>query len=195
MKTVKKEKRTVQQFLSKIWDVLVKCMRTGDKENEHPTWTVFGKMSGDAMTYIKAFRKKWAATWQNQQSDCASSEDSDKPRHPPSLIRVFAVRIKKAWILKLATHSAHSEAHTHFVGFVMSWLKCSLAWEIMLPYWQTETRGSWATTLIWMYSYEGCIQPKYCKCCMHGKNSLSFALATNQIQQFGLNSYAQGTLL
>ena len=26
---------------------------------------------------------------------CASSEDSDQPGHPPSLIRVFAVRMKK----------------------------------------------------------------------------------------------------
>ena len=49
----------------------------------------------------------WAATWQNQQSDCAPSEDSDQPRHPPSLIRVFAVRIKK--VGPLATHWAHSE--------------------------------------------------------------------------------------
>ena len=35
---------------------------------------------------------KWAASWQNQQNDCAHSEDSDQPGHPPSLIRVFAVR-------------------------------------------------------------------------------------------------------
>ena len=28
----------------------------------------------------------WAATWQNQQSECAPSEDSDQPGHPPSLI-------------------------------------------------------------------------------------------------------------
>ena len=34
----------------------------------------------------------WAATWQNQQSDCAPSEDSDQSGHPPSLIRVFALR-------------------------------------------------------------------------------------------------------
>ena len=33
------------------------------------------------------------------QSDCAPSEDSDQPGHPPSLIRVFAVRMKKAWVL------------------------------------------------------------------------------------------------
>ena len=30
----------------------------------------------------------------------------------------------------------------------------------------SKTRGPWATTLIWMYSYERYIQPKYCKRCM-----------------------------
>ena len=30
---------------------------------------------------------------------CAPSKDSDKPGHPPSLIRVFAVRMKKGWVL------------------------------------------------------------------------------------------------
>ena len=34
----------------------------------------------------------WAATWQNQQNECAPSEDSDQPLHPSSLIRVFAVQ-------------------------------------------------------------------------------------------------------
>ena len=29
----------------------------------------------------------------------AHSKDSDQPGHPPSLIRVFAVRMKKAWVL------------------------------------------------------------------------------------------------
>ena len=29
----------------------------------------------------------------------APSEDSDQPGHPPSLIRVFTVRIKKAWVI------------------------------------------------------------------------------------------------
>ena len=42
---------------------------------------------------------KWAAIWQNQQNGCAPSEDSDQPGHPPSLIRVFAVRMKKHWVL------------------------------------------------------------------------------------------------
>ena len=35
----------------------------------------------------------------NQQYGCAPSEDSDQPGHPPSLIRVFAVRMKKGWNL------------------------------------------------------------------------------------------------
>ena len=30
---------------------------------------------------------------------CAPSKDSDQPGHPPSLIRVFAVRVKKRWVL------------------------------------------------------------------------------------------------
>ena len=30
---------------------------------------------------------------------CAPSEDSDQPGHPPSLIRVFAVRMKKQWVI------------------------------------------------------------------------------------------------
>ena len=35
---------------------------------------------------------KWAASWQNQQNDCAPIKDSVQPWYPPSLIRVFAVR-------------------------------------------------------------------------------------------------------
>ena len=33
---------------------------------------------------------------------CAPSQDSDQPGHPPSLIRVFAVCMKKAWVLHTA---------------------------------------------------------------------------------------------
>ena len=33
----------------------------------------------------------WAATWQNQQNECAPSEDSDQLGHPPSL------RLRSAW--------------------------------------------------------------------------------------------------
>ena len=79
---------------------------------------------------------KWAASWQNQQNDCAPSENSDQPGQTPSLIRVFAVRMKKAWVLSYplsaqwnlrsdwADAQADRWAHTHFVGFVTSWLNC-----------------------------------------------------------------------
>ena len=53
------------------------------------------------------FRKISAATRQNQQSDCAPSEDSDQPGHPPSLIRVFSVRMKKAWPLSYTLSAQH----------------------------------------------------------------------------------------
>ena len=86
-------------------------------------------------------KKMWAATWQNQQNECAPSEDSDQPGHPPSLIRVFAVRMMKAWVLsyplsaqqRLWSDWADAQAdlslrwaHSHFVGFVMSRLNCTV---------------------------------------------------------------------
>ena len=86
----------------------------------------------------KSHNHKWVASWQNQQNDCASIEDSDQPGHPPSLIRVFAVHMKKAWVLRYPLSAqrrlwsdwvdAQADlslcwAHTHFVGFVTSRLK------------------------------------------------------------------------
>ena len=35
---------------------------------------------------------------------CAPSKDSDQPGHPPSLMRVFAVRMKKHWALNYRAH-------------------------------------------------------------------------------------------
>ena len=69
---------------------------------------------------------------------CAPSEDSDQPGHPPSLIRVFAVRMQKAWVpsyplsaqRRLRSDWSDTQAdlslrwaHSHFVGFVMRRLK------------------------------------------------------------------------
>ena len=69
--------------LSDIWLFLLK---KDVKEKTPALWEGF-QMLGVSNT--------WAATWQNQQNECASSEDSDQPGHPPSLIRVFAVRVRK----------------------------------------------------------------------------------------------------
>ena len=37
---------------------------------------------------------------------CAPNEDTDQPGHPPSLIGVFAIRMKKDWVLYSYTLSA-----------------------------------------------------------------------------------------
>ena len=73
---------------------------------------------------------KWVCAQRRLRSACASAS---------SLIRVFAVRMKKAWILsyplskrrRLWSDWADAQAdlslrwaHSHFVGFVMRWLIC-----------------------------------------------------------------------
>ena len=73
---------------------------------------------------------------------CAPSEDSDQAGHPPSLIRVFAVRMKKPCVFSYplsAQRRLWSDwtdvqadlsfrwAHSHFAGFVMRRLKFSAA--------------------------------------------------------------------
>ena len=102
---------------------------------------------------------KWATTWQNQQNVCAPSEDSD----PPSLIRVFPVSMKKAWVLSSPLSArrrlwsdwvdAQADlslrwAHSHFVGFVMSRLKLLKSWQ--------RNHTTWEKT--------GCID--YCRSCL-----------------------------
>ena len=74
----------------------------------------------------------WAASWKNKKKKkkmaCAPSEDADQPGHPPSLIRVFAVRSigsqgpnasscgqRRLW----SGWSESSLGARHFVGFVM----------------------------------------------------------------------------
>ena len=43
---------------------------------------------------------------------CTPSEDSDQPGHPPSLIRVFAVRMKKAWVLSYPLSASEDSDQT-----------------------------------------------------------------------------------
>ena len=92
---------------------------------------------------------------------CAPSEDSDQHGHSPSLIIVFAVCRKKAWVLsyplsaqrRLWSDWADAQAdlslrwaHTHFVGFVISWLileKCHPFWREPSIYWQGPKRYIW----------------------------------------------------
>ena len=83
---------------------------------------------------VKMLTCNWATTWQNQQNDCASSEDSNQPGHPPSLIRVLAIRSVGSRGPKLSScgqqrlwsdwadaqaHLSLRWTHSHFV--VLSW--------------------------------------------------------------------------
>ena len=79
---------------------------------------------------------------------CVPSKDSDQPGYPPSLIRVFAVRMKKAWVLsyplstqrrliRMGRCPGWSESLLgthHFLGFVLCWLRyfCYFSTEQML---------------------------------------------------------------
>ena len=127
-----------------------------------------GKKQNDWVPFV--YFSHWglirAATWQNQQNECASSEDSDQPGHTPSLIRVFAVRMKKAWVLcyplsaqqRLWSDWTDAQAdlslrwtHSHFVGFVMSrlqWLSFLLSIILVSEVWfafASYTKHCWYT--------------------------------------------------
>ena len=93
---------------------------------------------------------------------CAPSEDSDQPGHPPNLIRVFAVRMKKLWILSykvsaqrrlwsecadvqtdLSLHWAHRSFcwFSHGAALFIYYPVLALAFDMFLSY----TRNSWAS--------------------------------------------------
>ena len=79
-------------------------------------------LSNIVSTSLGRGRRSWSEPPRDRANKmaCALSEDSDQPGHPPSLIRVFAVRMEKADLsLRLA--------HSHFVGFVMRRLILMLA--------------------------------------------------------------------
>ena len=81
----------------------------------------------------------WAASWQNQQNDCAPSEDSDQSGHLPSMIRVLTVHSMGSYRPKLSSCGQRrlwsdwvnaqliwvfAGRTCHFVGFVMRQLIC-----------------------------------------------------------------------
>ena len=50
-----------------------------------------------AVKFCSIFRERRRS--KTDKMACAPSKDSNQPGHPSSLIRVFAVRMKKAWVL------------------------------------------------------------------------------------------------
>ena len=67
-------------------------------------------------SYALLCKHIWAVTWQNLQSDCAPSEDSDQPGH----LWVWSESSLSIWrkFGTLAIHWAHSEdSEAHLFGF------------------------------------------------------------------------------
>ena len=85
---------------------------------------------------------KWATTWQNQQNECAPSEDSDQPGHTPSLISLqwvakdpsFLHADREDWSdwADAQADKGRRWAQSHFVGFVM--LRLKYAFELKKKY-------------------------------------------------------------
>ena len=79
----------------------------------------------------------WAATRQNQQNDCVPSEDSDQPGHSPSLIRVFAVCMKKSWV---PCYPLNAQRRLISLGGFPGWSESSLGAQSLC--WCLPCRGS-----------------------------------------------------
>ena len=110
----------------------------------------------------------------------APSEDSDQPGHPPILIGIFAVRLKKAWVLSypLSIHPGWSESSlgAHAILLVLS--RCgSFLIDIRKQhvYGRTaissNTKTNWATP--WEnVSYAICEQQRHRSACASAQSDL-----------------------
>ena len=103
---------------------------------------------------------RWAATWPNQQSDCAPSEDSDQPGHPPSPIRVFAVRSVGSKGPKL---SSWGQQRLIRLGWCPGWSESSLGaqslWWFCHVAAQIETSGQTARREYYPFTLTGLFYP------------------------------------
>ena len=71
-----------------------------------------------------------------------------------------------SWVINQYFRGVKCHAQGHNTAEVGLEPRTSRSDTLPLSHRAPQTRGPWATTLTWMYSYEGYIQPKYCKCCM-----------------------------
>ena len=86
-------------------------------------------MSFRHKTKQRTVNKLWAAAWQNNKMTGAPSEDSDQPEHPPSLTRIFAVRMKKAWVL---SYLLSAQRRLHRLDGCPGWSESSLDAQVIL---------------------------------------------------------------
>ena len=65
----------------------------------------------------------WTVAWQNQQNDMCAQRRLRSAWHPPSLIRVFSVHMKKAWVL---TYPSSTQQRLIRLGRCPGWSESSL---------------------------------------------------------------------
>ena len=78
--------------------------------------------------YKRVIKLNESADIKTYKMACAPSKDSDQTGHSPSLIRVFAVRMKKAWVLSYA----QADLSLRFAHMPFCWFSHALA-QIALP--------------------------------------------------------------
>ena len=105
-------------------------------ENYQPTVIVIKNTEDEVCGKLTHMSRRTTklTKWHVPIEDSGQSEDSDQTVHPPSLIRVFAIRMKKAWSLSYPLSTQRDSDQTgqmprliwvftgdtyHFVGFVM----------------------------------------------------------------------------
>ena len=77
---------------------------------------------------------QWFLKWFQYETNkmiCAPSEDSDQPGHPPSLIRVCAVRLKQNWLLSYplsAQRRLWSDWADAQADLSLRWAQRSICW-------------------------------------------------------------------
>ena len=84
---------------------------------------------------IKKLEENWAATWQNQQSECGPSEDirpvwsesslcAQRVAEDPSFLHADSEDSDQTERMPTQADLSFCWAHCHFVGFLVMWLKC-----------------------------------------------------------------------
>ena len=82
-----------------LWLISMKCGRAGAQTHDPGTCSDALLTALLTLSNIKGCSLFEPHHDKTNKAACAPSEDSDQPGHPPSLIRVFAVRTKKALVL------------------------------------------------------------------------------------------------
>ena len=122
-------------------------------------------------------------TWNEPPHDktnkmaCVHSEDSDQPGHPPSLIRVFTVHMKKAWVLSYPLSAQRSlirlgrcqcwsllgaQSFCWFSHEAAQILYCRWICGFVVRIWQKQV-FSWRGSIV--------LDNKACTCVLHMRNA------------------------